>query len=70
MRPEYVPLYGGAMRRKSMLAVKAWLAAGGDTVIPKTLAALRANPCKDGEALVKLVQQTTGVDLSKELTSK
>jgi hypothetical protein len=67
LREQYVPLYLDAMRRKSTLVVQDWVAQAGDDAIPKTLAALRQTKPADGPALLKLIQQTTGVDLSQNL---
>jgi len=64
------PVYTQAMRRKAVAVVMNWTAKAGDTAIPKTLTALRNTPPADGLALVKLIQDTTGMDLTTDLTLK
>jgi hypothetical protein len=70
LRPEAVPLYAQAMRRKAIAAVNRWAAEAGDGAITKVLAAVRASPPADGAALVKLVRERGGVDLSKDLAAQ
>jgi hypothetical protein len=60
-------LYVQAMRRKAVAAVNRWAKEKGDASLTKVLAAVRANKPADGAALVKLIQEQTGVDLSKDL---
>jgi hypothetical protein len=48
-------------------AVNRWAKEKGDASLTKVLAAVRANKPADGAALVKLIQEQTGVDLSKDL---
>ncbi|MDB5323128.1 MAG: hypothetical protein JWN40_4759 [Phycisphaerales bacterium] len=67
MRPMAVPYYNQALRRKSMMVVVKWAEKGGDASITKTVAAIRAKPPADGATLVKLIQDTTGVDLAQDV---
>jgi hypothetical protein len=68
LRPQYVPHYIDAMRRQSLIVVNDLVTRGGDEAITKTLAAIRAEKPVDGEALVKLIREKTGVDLSEQMT--
>jgi len=70
LRERIVPIYLDAMRRKSTSVVAQWVAEAGEEAIPKTLAAIRANKPADGAALVKLIQETTGVDLTAALSAE
>lgn len=70
LRPEAVPLYTQAMRRKSIAVVDKWATEKGDAALTKVLVAVRAKPPADGAALVKLVQELTGADLGKELAAQ
>ncbi len=67
LRPRAAPYYGDAFHRKTVRVVLSWLARAGDDAIPKTLTALKQNPPADGVALLKQIQQTSGVDLTAEL---
>jgi hypothetical protein len=70
MRQEWIPMYGDAFRVKSARVVRGWSDKCGESAIATTLAAMRANPPADGEALLKLIHVTTGVDLSAEVRPK
>ena len=70
LRPEAVSLYVQAMRRKSIAVVDKWASEKGEAALTKVLVAVRAKPPADGAALVKLVQELTGADLSKELAAQ
>jgi hypothetical protein len=67
MRPIAVPYYNQALRRKAMTVVIKWAAQGGEASITKALVAIRAKTPADGAALVKLIHETSGVDLSKDV---
>jgi hypothetical protein len=67
LRPEYVPAYVDAMRRRSLAVVASWVKRDGDSVIPRTLAELKKGLPADGPGLVKLVKDATGTDLSPDL---
>jgi hypothetical protein len=66
MRPAAVPYYNQALRRKAVSVVATLAQKGGDGALTKVVAALRTKLPADGPALVKMIQETTGVDLSKE----
>jgi hypothetical protein len=66
MRPIAVPYYNQALRRKAMTVVMRWAEKGGEPSITKAIVAVRAKPPADGAALIKLIQETTGVDLAKD----
>jgi hypothetical protein len=67
MRPEWMPAYEDALRVKSSRVVHDLVAKAGNTVVPMTLAALRASPPADGKALVRVIAVSSGVDLSNAL---
>jgi hypothetical protein len=67
LKPGAEMLYVQAMRRKAVAAVNRWAKEKGDASLTKVLAAVRANKPADGAALVKLIQEQSGVDLSKDL---
>ncbi len=67
LRPQMLGAYLDAYRRRAMQTVRSLYNRGGDGAIAKVIAAIRANPPADGPALVKLIQQTTGVDLTDSL---
>ena len=67
MRAVAVPYYNQAMRRKAVAVVMTWAQKGGDASVTKVLTAVRAKPPADGPALIKLIQDTAGVDLSKDV---
>jgi hypothetical protein len=69
MRPAAVFAYDDAFRRKSARAVKNWLKSAGDAAVPKLLSAMRQNPPADGAALLKQIQQISGVDLSADVAT-
>jgi hypothetical protein len=67
MRAELVPYYTMSMQRKSLAVVAFWVEKAGEGAIPKTLTALRKGVPVDAAGMVKLVQETSGVDLSRYL---
>jgi hypothetical protein len=67
LKPGAGPYYHQAMRRKAVAAVMRWVAQAGEPSVTKVLVALRANPPADGAALVKMIRDVAGVDLSKDL---
>jgi hypothetical protein len=70
LREKIVPIYLDAMRRKSTEVVRQWVAEAGEEAIPKTITAIRASKPADGAALVKLILETTGVDLTAPLSAE
>jgi hypothetical protein len=67
LRADFRPLYRGAMQNKATVVVNAWTKAKGEEVIPKTLAAVAKAKPADGKALLKLIQDETGLDLTPDL---
>jgi hypothetical protein len=67
MRPEAVRAYNDAYRRKAARVVLNWLKKGGQSATGKVIAAIHANPPADGAALIKMIQQISGVDLSTDV---
>jgi hypothetical protein len=70
MRPIAVPYYNQALRRKAMSVVVKWVEKGGEAPLTKVVVAVRAKPPADGAALMKLIQDTTGIDLSKDVAAQ
>jgi hypothetical protein len=64
IRPERAGLYIDAYQQKSARAVYEWLRAAGADALPKVLTTWRKTPPADGEALLKLIQQTTNFDIT------
>ncbi len=64
IRPERAGLYIDAYQQKSARAVYEWLRAAGADALPKVLTTWRNTPPADGEALLKLIQQTTNFDIT------
>ncbi|MGA2231536.1 MAG: hypothetical protein ABSH22_11600 [Tepidisphaeraceae bacterium] len=72
IKPEYIPYYVDAMSRKGAGAVEYLLekSKSGDAVIPKLLKAINTQQPADNAALLKIIQDVSGVDLSGELGPK
>jgi len=64
MRPQWVPLYRDAYRVKSARVMHDLIAKAGTGAVPMVLSAIRASPPADGPGLVRVIQMTTGVDLT------
>jgi hypothetical protein len=67
LRPQAGPAYVDALRRKSIAVVNGWLSKIPPDALPKSLAAFRDKKPADGSALVKIIQEQTGVDLTQQL---
>jgi hypothetical protein len=67
VRPEWVNAYTDAFRRRAMQVVWKLVAQGGDGAVGKVIDAIKQNHPADGPALVQLVKQVTGVDLTNDL---
>jgi hypothetical protein len=67
MRPQAVPFYNQAMRCKATRVAVTWAEKAGEASMTKVIVAVRDNPPADGQALVNLIQQVAGIDVSKEL---
>jgi hypothetical protein len=70
IKPAMVPYYAVSMQRKATAVVAVWVDQAGEAAIPRTLTALRAKMAADGPALVKVIQEATGADLSKYLAAQ
>ncbi len=70
MRPGASPHYTQAMRRKATAAIITLTTKAGDPAIGKVLTAIRKQLPADGAALVTLIKDVTGADVSKELEAK
>ena len=66
LRPQAVPMYIDAMVRKSMSVVMKILDAGGPDAIKKIIEAMKKAPPKDGDALVQLIKDASGVDVCRK----
>lgn len=67
IKPQYMPFYIDAMSRKATRVLGKLIEKSGDGVVPKLIAALRDKPPADNDALVKTIQDVTGVDLTTDL---
>lgn len=67
MRDEALPAYYDTVRRKSARAIRFLVTKGGDQAIPKSIVTIKAKKPADGPALVKTIQEATGVDLTPQL---
>lgn len=67
MRQQFVPAYLAAFRARSMQAARLLLERTGSGGVAKILAAWKQAPPADGPALVNLIKQSTGVDMSGDL---
>jgi hypothetical protein len=67
LRAQAGPAYVDALRRKSIAVVNDWMSKAAPDALPKTLAAIRDKKPADGAALVKIVQEQTGMDLTQQL---
>jgi len=67
MRQDMLPAYFDAVRRKAGRAVQAMVEKSGDAAIAKSVAAIREKKPADGAALVKVVQEASGVDVAPML---
>ena len=70
LKPGAAPYYNQAMRRKAVAIVARWAEKAGEPSVTKVLVALRQRPPEDGAALVKLIQELTGVDVSRDLAAQ
>jgi hypothetical protein len=69
MRQQAIPLYFDAYRRKSTQAIRSLAEKGGESAIPKSIAAIREKKPADGAALVQVIKGATGVDLQPMMGS-
>lgn len=67
MKPNFRPAYLDAYRRKSTRIVRAWIDRIPPGALAKTMNAIRAAKPADGPALVKVIADSTGIDLTAEL---
>jgi hypothetical protein len=68
MRQDALPSYYDTVRRKSGQAVQFIVEQAGDAAIPKCIIAIRDKKPADGAALVKVVKDATGVDVTAKLS--
>ena len=60
-------MYLDALRRKSAAVINDWLIRAGTGAVGKIIAAAKQSKPADGEALAKLIQEKTGIDLTPAL---
>lgn len=65
LRPEYVPFYREAVRRKSTAVVWLWLQQGGRDSLSKLMAQVRKQRPEGGNALLEAMRQVNGVDVTQ-----
>jgi hypothetical protein len=70
LRREAMPLYVDAMGKKAMVVAGKIIEQGGPDAIKKILAAMRKQMPKDGDELVKLIKDASGVDVSEDVKAK
>lgn len=67
LREQYVQPYHHAMRRKSTAIIFDWITQSDETAVPDTLQAIRNRHPVDGNALVEIIRDITGIDLTEKL---
>lgn len=64
LRPEYLPHYREAVRRKATAVVYLWQKRGGEDSLGKLMASIRQSKPEGSNALLELMRQTNNVDVS------
>lgn len=64
LKRAFVPIYLDATRRKSAIVVHYWLKKSGEDSIARVLTAIRPGVPADGPALVNIIKEQTGQDLT------
>ncbi|HVT90875.1 MAG TPA: hypothetical protein VHD56_18620 [Tepidisphaeraceae bacterium] len=67
LRPQMGPAYVTAYRKKSARIINNWIGRVGIDMVPKVLVEMRKSPPADGAAMLKQIQQVSGVDLSADV---
>jgi hypothetical protein len=67
LRPAARGAYVIALQTKSAAVMKSFMDRAGRDGLPKVIKAIRAAPPADGPALVKIILDQTGIDLTREL---
>jgi hypothetical protein len=70
LKPQFGAAYYDALRRKSVGVVNDWLAKAPPDSTAKILAALKQSKPADGEALLKIIKDVSGVDLTDAVKAK
>jgi len=70
LKPQFAAAYYDALRRRSVGVVNDWLAKVPPDSTPKILATIKESKPADGDALVKLIKDVSGVDLSEAVKPK
>jgi hypothetical protein len=68
INPDAVPYYLDTVRRKSATAMQKVIDKSGVEVIPQIITAYREQKPADGAALVKIIADKTGIDLTNDLS--
>ena len=67
LREQYIQPYRQAMRRKATAVVFDWITQSDETAVPDTLRKIRDRNPADGNALVEIIRDITGIDLTEKL---
>lgn len=67
IKPDYLPLYIDAIGRKGTAVVARLVARAGDAAILEIVNSIRAKMPRDNAALVEIIKEDTGVDLTADL---
>jgi hypothetical protein len=70
LRPQAMPFYIDAMGKKAMGVTMKIIEQGGPDGIKKIIDAMKKEMPKDGDGLVKLIKDASGVDVSEEVKAK
>ncbi|MGD1277726.1 MAG: hypothetical protein ABR964_10950 [Tepidisphaeraceae bacterium] len=68
MKPQFVIIYNEAVRHKAAWVISQWIDQGGDGALAKTLPALRAHPPANAAELIKIIRDSTGIDLTASMS--
>ena len=70
LRAEFAPAYVDAVRRRSVIVINNLMLRTGPDALPKLLAAVKSAQPADSAALLDLIKQTLGIDLSHDVASQ
>jgi hypothetical protein len=67
IRPNALEVYVDALRRKSTLVVQEWLKNAPEGSLPRVMASVRQSKPADGAALVRVLKDVSGIDVTEML---
>jgi hypothetical protein len=70
LKPGAAAYYAQAIRRKAVGVVVKWVEKAGEASVTKVIVTLRKGVPADGAALVKLIRDVAGVDVSKDVAAQ